>query len=254
MLGRLPRKLNLPSDPSNDIRPPQLQHSRSKSQTSFQPSGSLSAYSTMNSRISGISRQTSFTSSISASTRQRSPSQSQGNPHYEKTNVRLDSLKQRNSSSSNNSHVKSVSYPSLMKNRHAQQNNSSLSRSNSSSGTITSESKIQVGSTTHLNSLEGLLFEHFTYGGEDMQLFEKISPPTSSCSSPSPSSNKEPMKQRESHLMSYDKDFQLSPPPPPKRRASLTTGFDAMSFCNSNPQQSVKLTRTPSFSSIIQHI
>lgn len=252
MLGRLPRRLNLPSDPLNDVRPPQLQHYRSKSQTTIQPAGSVS-YSTISSRVSNISRQTSFTSTTTANTRQRSPSQSQYKPHnYDKTNVRLDTLKQRNSSSSGSSgssgssHIKSIASSSIMKNRHCQQNNSSLSRTNSSAGSVSSEKNNQVTNA----SIEGLLFEHFTYGGEDIQLFEKISPPTSSCSSPGPVST----KQRELNLMSYDKDFQLSPPPPSKRRASLTTGFNAMSFCNNNTQQSVKLTRTPSFSSIIQQM
>lgn len=256
VLGRLPRRLNLPSDPSNDIRPPQLQHSRSKSQTSFQPTVSVSAYSTVTSRSSIMTRQTSFSSSTSSKSRQRSSSQTRNNhqpPQYERTSSRLDTLKHTNSITSG--HQKSASSPSLMKNKHGQQNNSGLSRNNSNSVTANSSVVAEGSNQNRLRSLEGLLFEHFTYGGEDIELFSKITPPTSSCSSPSPMSpgHREATKQRESQLMTYDKDFQLSPPPAPKRRASLTGGFEALS-CYDTSQQSVRLTRSPSFSSIIQNI
>lgn len=203
-----------------------------------------------------MTRQTSFSSSTSSKSRQRSSSQTRNNhqpPQYERTNSRLDTLKHTNTITSG--HQKSASSPSLMKNKHGQQNNSSLSRNNSNSVTESS-SVVAEGSNQHrLGSLEGLLFEHFTYGGEDTELFSKITPPTSSCSSPSPMlpGHREATKQRESQIMTYDKDFQLSPPPAPKRRASLTSGFEALT-CYDTSQQSVRLTRSPSFSSIIQNI
>lgn len=207
-----------------------------------------------------MTRQTSFSSSSSNKSRTRSPSQSRPSPQhpqYEKTNARIEALKHTTSLSSNH-HQKSLSSPSLMKNRHAQQQNSGLSRTNSTTTTTTTATSVRSETSStgeKQKSLEGLLFEHFTYGGEDIELFSKITPPTSSCSSPGPMSpgKRESVKQRESQLMAYDKDFQLSPPPAPKRRASLTSGFDALS-CYDNTQQSVRLTRSPSFSSIIQNI
>jgi hypothetical protein len=149
-----------------------------------------------------------------------------------------------------------------MMDRYANQTNSLPSHSNTT-GTATSASiagTVSDGKTqsANLNSIEDRLFEHFTYGGEDITLFINNNRPSASCSGPCPLSPTEepPMKQRAAQLMAYDKDFQLSPPPPPKRRASLTTSFNSMSFYNNNTkqQQNVKLTRTPSFSSIIQHI
>jgi hypothetical protein len=235
VLGRLPRRLNLPSDFSNDAQPPQLQHYRTtKSQSStLLPSSSASA------RAASINRQPSFSSS-SSSLRPRSSTQSQ-NQLYERSNSRLEKLRHNNSS-----HRSSTN--SIMKNRSSSRQPLSISRSNSTTSTqATAQEKVPM------KSLEGLLCEHFTYGGEDINLFAN----GNTASNPSPTSGEGPSNnKRESHLMSYDKDFQLSPPPPPKRRASLTTSFDALSFYNNTnkPQQGVKLTRSPSFSSIIQNL
>lgn len=251
VLGRLPRKLNLPID--HNI--PSLHHSRSKSQTNIKSAGQTpSAYSTVSSRVSNITRKSSFTGSASLSSlRQRSSSQSQSssqqrsiNQHEKTTNIRLDALKHHNSHSSHNSHHKAVSSPSLLKNRHVQQNTSFLSRSGNDSSSSTTDATSQV------NTLEGLLFEHFTYGGEEIQLFDKSNPPSASCSSPASPIYKRTAtkKDDDDDMQSYNQDFQLSPPPA-KRRASLTTSFNSMSFCNAGQQNSVKLTRSPSFSSII---
>lgn len=277
VLGRLPRKLALPSDSSNGIlRTSQTSYSRSRSQVNLQPSTSNSAYSTISSRISTLSRQASFSSSSSSGSRARSSNQSHvhshhhhrhhsSQHHFDRANSRLSALKHQKTHSQ-----LTTSSSSIMKNRHVQQASSLVSRSNSTSTTATSTSTVGVvrnvknqSQKKNVKPVEDLLFEHFTYGGEDIKLFASNRPSTS-CSSPSPISpsindnydTRSEMKQRtSSQLMSYDREFQLSPPPPAKRRASLTTSFKSMSFCSDNKQpQSVKLTKTPSFSSIIQHI
>jgi hypothetical protein len=249
VLGRLPRRLNLPSDLSNDAQSPQLQHYRTtKSQSStLLPSSSASA------RAASINRQPSFSSS-SSSLRPRSSTQSQ-NQLYERSNPRLDKLRHSNSNHSSTGASHRSSANSIMKNRYNNGSRHPVSRSNSTNSTQTTQEK------TPMKSLEGLLYEHFTYGGENITLFANGNNPVATASSPSPTSE-EGNNKRESHLMSYDKDFQLSPPPPPKRRASLTTSFDSLSFYNTKQQQQqqqqqqqgVKLTRSPSFSSIIQHL
>jgi hypothetical protein len=187
------------------------------------------------------------------SLRPRSSSQSH---HQLYTSSRVDAIKQqpRSSSSSNNLKNRYAIVPERYNTHHSQ---SSISR-NQSTSSITSEKK--------LKSLEGLLFEHFTYGGEDIQLFADTNQPVATSSSPYPDRNltassptssttkekRELSTKRESpQPMTYDKDFQLSPPPP-KRRASLTTTFNSLSCYDS--KQAVKLTRSPSFSSIIQNI
>ncbi|KAI9271325.1 hypothetical protein BY458DRAFT_555693 [Sporodiniella umbellata] len=88
--------------------------------------------------------------------------------------------------------------------------------------------------TETVQSLDSLLFEHFTYGGQAIKLFEEPNNPRPSSSSPI---KREP-------LMTYDKDFKLSPPPP-KRRASLTSSLKSLTFCEHH------IAKSPSFSSLI---
>lgn len=78
------------------------------------------------------------------------------------------------------------------------------------------------------------MFEHFTYGGQVIKLFDEPTSPKPSASSPI---KREP-------LMTYDQDFKLSPPPP-KRRASLTSSLKSLTFCEHG------LSKSPSFSSFI---
>lgn len=198
---------------------------------------------------------TSSTTNYSSvpSLRPRSSSQSQ---HQLYTSSRVDAIKQQPKPSSSSSNLKNR-YAMVPERRNTHSPQSSISKSQSTSS-ITPEN--------NLKSLEGLLFEHFTYGGEDIQLFANTNQPVSTASSPYPARDltassptvsttmekRELSTKRESpQPMTYDKDFQLSPPPP-KRRASLTTTFNSLSCYDS--KQAVKLTRSPSFSSIIQNI
>lgn len=266
VLGRLPRKLNLPAQ----AQPPQLQHSRSKSQNSSSsvvtspPASLLSRTpSTTIQRQSSTSSNAKYGNSV-PSLRPRSSSQSQ---HQLYTSSRVDALKQHQPRpSSSNSNLKNrypAASPTPERRNTAHSPQSSISKSQSSTTPVSSEK--------NMKSLEGLLFEHFTYGGEDIQLFSGANQPATTASSPHPTSRshsfasahasvstaatierKDLNTKRESpQPMTYDKDFQLSPPPP-KRRASLTTTFSSLSCYDS--KQAVKLTRSPSFSSIIQNI
>ncbi|KAG1057692.1 hypothetical protein G6F43_000473 [Rhizopus delemar] len=92
-----------------------------------------------------------------------------------------------------------------------------------------------------MQSLEGILYEHFTYGGEVIKLFDEEEIP----SSPRPSASS-PVKREP--LMVYNQGFQLSPPPP-KRRASLTSSLKSLSFCNEH-----SLSKSSSFSSIVHKV
>jgi hypothetical protein len=92
-----------------------------------------------------------------------------------------------------------------------------------------------------MQSLEGILYEHFTYGGEVIKLFGEEEIP----SSPRPSASS-PVKREP--LMVYNQGFQLSPPPP-KRRASLTSSLKSLSFCNEH-----SLSKSSSFSSIVHKV
>lgn len=260
VLGRLPRKLNLPAQ----ANPPQLQHSRSKSQNSSS-SVVTSPPSSILSRTASttVQRQSSTSSNAKygsvPSLRPRSSSQSQ---HQLYTSSRVDALKQqqpRPSSSNSNLKNRYATISPAPERRNTAHSSQSSFSNNQSTTHASSEKK--------LKSLEGLLFEHFTYGGEDIQLFSNANQPVTTASSPHPTSRsdssasvhapasverRELSTKRESpQPMTYDKDFQLSPPPP-KRRASLTTTFSSLSCYDS--KQAVKLTRSPSFSSIIQNI
>ncbi|CEP17521.1 hypothetical protein [Parasitella parasitica] len=252
VLGRLPRKLNLPL-PAN---PPQLQHSRSKSQNNRSPAST------------GMHRQSSTPCSNynNVSLRPRSSSQSQ---HQLYTSSRVDALKQQQprSSSSNTNSKSRHATPPERRNTHSPQTSISKSSSTSTRASI-STSNSTTSSEKNLKSLEGLLFEHFTYGGEDIHLFANTNQPAATASSPHPTTRtaSSPVvsnvaktttlattdKRDAPRLMAYDKDFQLSPPPPLKRRASLTTSFNSLTCYDS--KHSVKLTRSTSFSSIIQNI
>ncbi|KAK4509158.1 uncharacterized protein ATC70_007508 [Mucor velutinosus] len=263
VLGRLPRKLNLPVQ----AQPPQLQHSRSK----FQKSSSSVVTSPPPSMLSRtasttVQRQPSTSSNAkygsAPSLRPRSSSQSQ---HQLYTSYRVDALKQQPRPSSSNSNLKNryAAASPTPERRNTAHSQSSISKSQSTATPVSSEKNVK--------SLEGLLFEHFTYGGEDIQLFAGANQPATTASSPHPTTRshssasvhnpfpttttmerREMSTKRESpQPMTYDKDFQLSPPPP-KRRASLTTTFSSLSCYDS--KQAVKLTRSPSFSSIIQNI
>ncbi|CAO3685146.1 unnamed protein product [Rhizopus stolonifer] len=88
--------------------------------------------------------------------------------------------------------------------------------------------------TENTQSLNNLMFEHFTYGDQVVKLFDEPTSPKPSASSPI---KREP-------LMTYDQDFKLSPPPP-KRRASLTSSLKSLTFCEHG------LSKSPSFSSFI---
>ncbi|KAL9554968.1 hypothetical protein MBANPS3_002570 [Mucor bainieri] len=265
VLGRLPRKLNLPAQ----TQPPQLQHSRSKSQNSSSSVVTSPPPSMLSRNTSTTVQRQSSTSSnakygSAPSLRPRSSSQSQ---HQLYTSSRVDALKQqqpRPSSSNNNLKNRyAAASPTPERRNTAHSPQSSISKSQSTTTHVSSEK--------NLKSLEGLLFEHFTYGGEDIQLFSGANQPVTTASSPHPTSRSHSstsvyapvptaatMERREMNTkrespqpMTYDKDFQLSPPPP-KRRASLTTTFSSLSCYDS--KQAVKLTRSPSFSSIIQNI
>lgn len=193
VLGRLPRKLDLPQGRQQQ----QQQHVRTKSQgTSLYSSPSVKTVHYQN---------------ISSVPRPRSSSQSQRDF--------------RSSESSNNSinpHRRKL---------HVSHSTSTMKPSQSMS-TISTE----TNSPKTLKALEGFIFEHFTYGGEDIQLFSpKASPETEK---PAP--------------MTYDSQFQLSPPPAThRRRGSFTSSFESMTFYD---KPTVKLTRSASFSSIIQNI
>ncbi|KAI8637350.1 hypothetical protein BD408DRAFT_424716 [Parasitella parasitica] len=254
VLGRLPRKLNLPL-PAN---PPQLQHSRSNSQNN-RPVASAR-----------MQRQPSAPSTTNynniPSVRPRSSSQSQ---HQLYSSSRIDALKQQQprSSSSNTNSKSRYATPPERRNTHSPQSSISKSANTSiSTSTSTSTSISASSSEKNLKSLEGLLFEHFTYGGEDIHLFANENQPATAASSPHPTARTTSSptvatvtkatttattERRDTpRLMTYDKNFQLSPPP--KRRASLTTSFNSLSCYDS--KHSVKLTRSTSFSSIIQNI
>ncbi|CEI93543.1 hypothetical protein RMCBS344292_07775 [Rhizopus microsporus] len=143
---------------------------------------------------------------------------------------------------SNSSHQMSVDYRSRLSRGTS---DSSLRYSRPTSPE--SLSSVQEDEKQHqLRSLEGLLFEHFTYGGEEITLFDQ-EPSSPRPSSSSPAKREPPLEEQ---LMTYNQDFKLSPPP--KRRASLTTSFKSLSFCNNS--QGVKLAKSPSFSSIIHQV
>jgi hypothetical protein len=215
VLGRLPRKLELPGshqqlDVSHHVPP--LQHTRTKSQSTLTPSFSTSSARNV------INRQKSAASSLG---RGRSFSQSQTN-------------------------VKRPLPP-----------RSELSKTSISGSSQRTQS---VKSSDESNtSLQGLLFEHFTYGGEGIQLFQNqegtIKTATHierSCSLPSPplpNTNNVNPTQAKPQISTYDQDFKLSPPP--KRRPSLSSSFDAMTFYDTGPNQ---LSRSPSISSVLQYM
>ncbi|KAI8084038.1 uncharacterized protein B0P05DRAFT_535957 [Gilbertella persicaria] len=231
VLGRLPRKLDLPSN-----IPPALQHSRTKSNT-IPPK---------------LNRQASSASVPVVRRRSASQSQNKTQEHIEQPNSRSTTLRP----TSGNSILKSRT-PSQQQHRHYKQQPQHLSRSDSTNTSATANSSVITEETSRsaVSSIKELLFEHFTYGDEDIRLFGKqSSSPEATVSTPSPLSPRTLLEEssKSSRPMAYDRDFQLSPPPP-KRRASLTTSFDGLTFCNPN-QTGVKLTRSTSFSSIIQNI
>ncbi|KAI7901454.1 uncharacterized protein BX663DRAFT_514469 [Cokeromyces recurvatus] len=293
VLGRLPRKLNLPSD-YNSRSSSLLQHSRTK--TSFS-SSVLSSHNIMtnshvsvNNRrhLSSVNTNTSHTPSL----RRRSSSQSQPHTpqHYERSGSRLEALR-KSATTSSNSSSSNVTLTSIKSNSSVVSSNSShsisskrnrpekkiipvhLNRSQSKNipASINNAHEEQPPQEEKLKSLEGLLFEHFTYGGEDIKLFStNPQHPVATCSSPvspiAPSPHpqeriateqkisypeKPSYHRHEPEIMAYDTNFQLSPPPP-KRRASLTTHFKDLSCYDT--KQGVKLTRSPSFSSIIHQV
>ncbi|KAI8985063.1 hypothetical protein BDB01DRAFT_788787 [Pilobolus umbonatus] len=221
VLGRLPRKLNLPTASVSSSKVPGLQHYRTKSQ------------STVNSSTRNLNSSSQSSLRSMSSGRLKSPIHSTSN--IERTPNRYESLKNKPSDPKQ-----------PVKNRHPLSRHSST-RHDSISGKSVDE---------------GLIFERFTYGGEDISLFNNDSTITtgiaatstitttseienvkSSLDSPPQSA----AEKRDSRMMSYDKDFKLSPPP--KRRSSLTTSFDSMTFYSTT--QNVRLTRSSSFSSIV---
>ena len=242
VLGRLPRKLNLPADSS---RMPPLQHSRTGSQNNALRPAPPSHYNSISSRVSNVSRKSSFTSNSSPSNlRQSNLHQSQSSSQLRQHNLVSGSASLLQSPKYQEGHHGYSSSPSLLK------------KGNGKTQSNTDEhAPVKTAPESKIANLEELMFEHFTYGGEDIQLFSKKNAPTASCSSPvSPyhSSKRHTLDNNSDiHVMTYDNTFQLSPPPP-KRRGSLTTSFNSLSFCSPDNQHSgVKLTRSPSFSSII---
>ncbi|KAI9475960.1 MAG: hypothetical protein EXX96DRAFT_506771 [Benjaminiella poitrasii] len=284
VLGRLPRKLSLPSESTNSSHHASSlpHHVRTKSSMS---SGTLSPHGTTTNSYSGVTKRqpnaSSGNHSDMPSIRQRSSSQSRPYlAYHERLGPRVDSLKNNISTSSN------VTLATIKSNSSSGSMNNNYNNSNKRNRTektndhlIPPNMSFSQSASTHtkqqpkeLKSLEGFLFEHFTYGGEDIRLFSSNPQQlVSTCSSPiSPMSSAQQQKEEntaatkeqqsiklgqseyhEPHIMTYDSNFQLSPPPP-KRRASLTTNFKSLTCYDA--KQSVTLTSSPSFSSIVHQV
>ncbi|KAI8370073.1 hypothetical protein EDC96DRAFT_606765 [Choanephora cucurbitarum] len=210
VLGRLPRKLDLPSKSTS-----LLQHAR--------------AMSTNSSVSSKASRQTHSASTIS--------NLSRGNGQ---TNINI----QADMPTTNTIPVRSVSKHSLMKNRAAiqQRRHHEQTHSFSSSAGTSIEEESE-------RAVREFSFEKFTYGDEDIQLFSPTYHPVKNISSPLPHVVSQ-KNQILPEAASYGKGFSLSPRPAARRRASLTTSFDRFSIHDSKSQPNIKLTRSASFSSI----
>ncbi|KAI8352895.1 hypothetical protein BD560DRAFT_357841 [Blakeslea trispora] len=208
VLGRLPRKLDLPSKSTS-----LLQHARAMSGNTSLPSKT--------------DRQSHSISDLSQSS-SRAHSDLQTDPSIRPT--------------------RSISKQSLMKNhaaKHQQQkqghhHQQSYSFSSSAGTSIEEESE---------NLIRELSFEQFTYGDEDIQLFNSNHQPTKNISSPLPHVASQQNRVLP-EVMPYGKGFTLSPRPTARRRASITTSFDGISLYDPKHQHSFKLTRSASFSSI----
>lgn len=116
-----------------------------------------------------------------------------------------------------------------------------------------STSLIKSDNVFPMDPFQGTIIEPFTFGEEEIQLFSNqdiLSCPTS----PTKDNNDDTLSQQSDNTqyMSYDKNFQLSPPPSAHRRKQSLKNNNSFRSCID--KQSVKLTRSASFSSIIHNI